>query len=688
MFTFIAPLLIANLTLVSRGEEVRSLLKEASQQSGIAMEAAPQTASEIVMVNIKDVSPDEFRTKLASVVGAEWKSEKGVWRLIRSKELEDRQILAERSTRVREIAEGMQILKDKRAATPPFDDAVAEKLAKKLAALYEKYKGHLSDAGGLNEMIPLEAEMPAGRLGAAILAKLSPGQIADVGPGDRIVFSTAPTLVQRQLPGDVTAEVNAYVAELAIFDKAIKAQKMAGEGFSQRFGLAQAVSAEDGSSLLMALARSPYNNSLTIDVHVADKQGNYVANSRSLLDVPHKEEPGAQLGDGKVALSAHADRFYKALQALQKGETFVKDKALIDEMKYPEKNDPLSYVAADGIFDLAKTRNMIACISDDAFAEPAFTAIEKDGTLNLKSFSKWVTDHSVVDASDQWFVVKPKAPIAVRTQRADRGALGAFFRGAILAGGASLSSMAEFATVMPRRYTDSIAPFFAFFLLPDLNAGITDRSVEMLRIYGRLNPQDQLALLAGKPLNFHLLNEASRADIADLVFRADPPISFMFRGAPPPGGVFMGSLKHEVTYVLANGVPNGAQITVNKNSTAAVIPDGGTSNYSPYDPMSPAMLGSVLAFAEKADPSDPRSQVNFKRFRLGSSTHYNFSLAINDSLAMNADVKENRFDRSAASLAYDELPADFRAQVERARAETREQQKSVPRPVAKTPPPR
>jgi len=654
------------------------------------MEASPQTAGEIVMVGIKDVAPDEFRQRLAQAIGAEWTSKNGVWRLTRSAKQENEQIAAERLTRVKEIAEGMQIITAARSTTPPFDQAAANRLAGKLAALYDKYKGHLSDAGGLQELIPLQAQMPEGRLASAILARLSPEQIADVGPGDRIVFSTSPTRMQRPLPGDVQPAVIGFLAELEMFDKAIKDQKLAGESFASRFGMPFADSTEEGSSLLVALARSPYNNSLTVDVHLVGKSGKYVATSRTLLDLPKKAGTTTLLAEGKIALSDQAARFNRAIQGFQKGETFLKDRVLLEEMKYPEKTDPLSYISADGVFNLAKSKNFVACIPDDGFMEPAFTAVEKDGSLNLANFSRWITDHELVDQTDRWFVLTPKAPNAVRNQRADRTILGPFFRNAIAAGGASLDGMAEFAASMPRRYTDSLVPMLAFFLLPDLNVGITDRNVEMLRIYGRLNLENRHALLGGKAQNFGLLNEASRADIADLVFRADSPIGIMSRSPVPApvDGVFRGSLQSEVTYVFANGIPNGAGITLYSRQETAVIADGGTSPSSMYAPLSAGQLGMMLAMAEKADPSDPRTQVKIDKFRYGSTVRYNFNLSLSETVSIGADVQANHFDRSGDALTYEQLPADFRAEVDKARAQARQTQKNIPAATTKTPPPR
>lgn len=688
------PLLLACLaltvpqtaTLVSRGETVEALLKEASTQYGTTLEAAPQTKNEIVIVSIHGATVNEFKQRLAAAIGAEWTTEANLARLVRPRALERAQEQEERKARILAAKDGIADLKEQIAKQGPFDANAAQALATKVGGLFTKYKGHLSDGQGLNAVIAMEPQSPAGRLAISAVAALSSEQIADVGPGERIVYSTQPTAMQRRFPGDISKSIQRYVAEQNLYVKALE-KAATGKGWEDSWSPLLSRSVPDmPSALVLATARSPYNSSLTVDAMLVGADGQYVGHVRSLLNIDRPRSPEGRLKEGSIALSPRSQRFFDALQQLTKGKTFVEDKTLLEEMEYPEKNDPLSYVAADGLMGLADKENLIACVTDDGFAEPTFTAMDSDGKLNLGRFSDWLNGKCIVTHENGWIVATPRAPISVRESRADRAVMGPFFRRARQNGGASLGEIVELLPKLPSNYMQTLMPFMAFFLLPDLNSAIDDRNVELLRVLGRLSTQNRQAILAGTPIRFGQMDTATQADLNNLAFRADAPLSRSVSGAPSEAGT-RESIKQEVTYAMPKGIPTEATYTVSFTENDAVIGDGGDNPAASYQPLSAWALGTMMVRAESADPTDRREQVRIEKYRYGHTRHYMLRLEMTPTISAHGDLHENSFPRNTPSVPYEQLPASFREAVEKAKADYRKQVGGGRGDGGKVPPP-
>lgn len=670
--------------LNSRGETVAALLNEASKQSGILMEAAPQTRNEIVIVSVKGVSLDAFRTHLAQAIGGVWKQEGDTWRLGRPLAVEKAQIAAERKRKLADARVGVENLEKQVADQPVFDAQAAQRLATKVSNLYTKYKGHLSDAGGLSESVALEPQSPAGRLSIAAVGMLSAEQVADVGQGERVVYASNPTKAQRPLPGDLSKAIQRYVAEQTLYSKALRSVASSKEWQNSYSPLLARATPKMPSGILLCTAHSPYNPSLTVEVMLLDAGGKYITEVNTLLDLDAPAAATPPIKEGNVPLSPYAQRFYDGMQQLSKGKTFIDDSVLMGQMEYPEKNDPLSFIAADGLLGVSEGKNLIACIPDDGLAEPAFTSIEPDGKLNLAKFSNWLNGKCLAKQEADWLVATPVFPVQTRELRVDRGVIGPFFRQARRNNGATLNDILDVLTKVPAKYTETLIPYMAFFLLPDLNAAIDDQNIEMLRVLGRLGPQQRQGVLAGNPIRVSEMNLASHVDLNHLIYRADSPISISSSGPSGEDG-FQGSLATEVTSALPNGVPEDAQFAVQVISSDVVIPDGGDSPASGYRPMSAWSLGFMLGRAEHADPTDKREQVKIEKYRFGHSRRYQLQLRVSENISLGGQLNENNVPRDKPAVTFDQLPQAFRDAVEKARAEARKQ--ATEQGGGKVPPP-
>lgn len=674
--------------LVSRGGTVESIVQLVSKSTGVSLGTVPETGQEIVLVSLRNAPLKEFKDRLAAAIGASWKDEHGVSRLIRTRKQFDDQTAAERDLRIDEVKIGLANLKKRVEAQPSFDAGAAHALALELDGINTKYKGHLSDSPGLKARIALEPRSPTGRLVVSIVGALTPEEIADVGLGERIVYSTTPTPtpMQRGVTADLSALINRYESEHQTYADELKRFPV-GKGFAQRSGDETEIRASDVSQVVFAIERSPYNPNLTVRLSLVRQDGSIIAGATSLLDLGEAKRTDSSLGSGKQELSPSSKALMGAIGQLQKGKTFMGDKDLLAKLVEPEKFDPLSFVAADGVLGLANGRNVIACIPDDGFVEPAFMAMADPTHIDLAKFSNWLTNKCEVRVTGDWFVASPRRKVLTRELRVDRHVMGQFFRTSIENGGVSLDATSDLVSKMPRDYMDSIVPMMAFFLLPDLNAGVSDRNVEFLRVYGQITQEQRLALKNGHPVSVSVLGAASKAELNHLIYRADSPLQVSTFSAPgQPNTEPAETISSEITVALPRGIPDRATLSMTFNSANAVLLDGGSSPSANYVPMTAQSLAYILFSGQKADPTDKREQVHIERYRYGQTRALTFNLSITESISSNSEFHETNFPRKTESIPFAQLPDAFKKAVADAMAELKNQPNIGSKPM-KVPPP-
>jgi len=666
-------------TYTSRGTTVGAMLTEISKQTGVQMGAVPETKDEIVIVSVHDAPLKDFQLNLSQAIGAKWRTSGGVARLVRPIELDRAQERAERQLRIAEVTAGIAKLRKRVSQQPEFDAKTAQTTAQKLDDLYTKYKGHLSDSPGLEAVVAIEPQTPSGRLAIAAVSSLSISQIADVGPTERIVYSTSPTAVQRPMPGDFSAAIQRFQEEQQLYTDALKRLPI---GQSPYYGSKDIsrTGPDDLASVMLITSRSPYNPSLSVSVRLVRKDGTIANGARSLLNLEESTMTTPPIADGKVPLSPTSLQFMASIAELQKGKSFLTDKDLIEKLTNPEKTDPLSYIAAEGVLALGSEKNTIACVPDSGFLEPAFTAVDQGKTLDLNHFSNWLTVNCDVKHEGSWLVATPKRMIETRALRVDRAIFGQFLRRSIANNGIVLEDLSNFVGRMPYRYMDSLVPMVAFLVLPDLIAAVDEKTVELLRVYGRLRPEQLADLQALKTVQVGSLDPASIADLNHLVFRADPAIGYTSRSRQ-----FVESTLTEVTCAMPNGVPPDATLSMNTNSQDAVIVDGGGNPGGNYQPLNAYQLALNMVRAERADPTDKRETTKAEKYRFGHIRSILLEVNFTPSIQSSGNLKETNFPRKDDSVTFDQLPDSFKQAVTTALTQARTQLGATPK--TKSPPP-
>src|SRR5476649_2579871 len=71
------------ITFAAPAARTEMLFPGLSKVLGIRLEASPQTANEVLLIQVKDVTEKDLLAKIAKVADAEWKQDNGILRLVR-----------------------------------------------------------------------------------------------------------------------------------------------------------------------------------------------------------------------------------------------------------------------------------------------------------------------------------------------------------------------------------------------------------------------------------------------------------------------------------------------------------------------------------------------------------------------------------------------------------------------------
>ena len=167
----------AKLTL-TRVATAPVLVAEIAKATGQKLEVSPTLGTEVLMVSVEGVRAGDVLAKLAIAATAAWQPIEGGYRLVPDAAARSIEASAERARRVQAITE-----------------SVKKRLAK---AADEK----APDFGGMGTSRSIDAFVPM----------LDVRALAAMTEGDRIVFATSPTSVQKPLNGNPNAVVAGLIA--------------------------------------------------------------------------------------------------------------------------------------------------------------------------------------------------------------------------------------------------------------------------------------------------------------------------------------------------------------------------------------------------------------------------------------------------------------------------------------------
>lgn len=489
MIATIAFLLLrqGSISIDMGGARVRDIVAQVAEQSGRRLATSTKLGDEILIVRASNVSADSLLARLATVEDAEWKMIGNTLTLVRSSETERQEAAQETLRRVAEL---------------------------KLL---------------LSKQLPVPGDGPQDRIIRRAITAIGVDRLARIPLNTTSVWASSPTPMQHLWPGSVAGIVRGFMDDRERFSKQLGQEEEAVKAPAQ--GVATPPDEEDAppptpevvintQTVTRLLVRVHYDQSQEYSVSVVF-QG---ANGKSLLnfsDIFNLADLAYGVGDAKatkplpeVSKSAKEYRDFFSSGQRFNGRQIPTD--VRERLTQPDRYDPLSLFAADYLqATFPKDRALVASVPDNIFQ----LLLEADsGESQGSPFQVFLRLFCVADLSQPgWTLIRPAYPIQARATRANRVAMGEFFRRHADDIGTDLRSVAAFTLTQPRGFYESLAWLYGGVLSPYLNFTWTGTS-PTLRILGSLTPEQQTIFLRGGALPYHLLPAGAQSETYDWIF--------------------------------------------------------------------------------------------------------------------------------------------------------------------------
>lgn len=618
----------------------KSVLERLGTECGVTFMTTPATESEPLIIDVRDQSVKAIMDRIAFTLDAQWQSENGGFRLIRSQSTATAQA---NKFRQRQI-ESTKVELDKLAAelnkfgaySADKAKAEAEKAIKRNADLQEQINRNSGGGGGGGVVTfrgsgPDEATSPATHTLKRLLVALGPTTLGSIDRGSRVVFALTPTRVQRQLPSVAQRALNDFLTAHAAYIRAMGNQPQDTTPNTIRIldPSTEATGAQGGVSEALLTVNRFVGGSLIANLAIYDGRGVAIAqadfsinmappnptgtasevdNNLSPIQVSDQSKKHAQyilnapLGGGNGMFMARSSGGARTMSISvtrgidlgpppQNVEVTNDWKAIFAD---PSKYEPLSFAASDfmlGLADATKS-NLVATLPDSALLPFSTRAAEGLSPRAAVQALRGQID-SQVEIKDGWITVRPNDPHDVRLNRFNRRAATTFLKSIVSGQGVSLDALSNFSNSMYYARTYPLMSRTVALVNPDVRQNFDEMMSNPLpfQLYAQIPVTARQSLGRGDRLSYGSLAPSQRAIYDHMVFDSFGGPNQDETAAPvpmPPGsrGRQMRAggdefprqtLQDERTEYLAAGISANAGVTLSFNSEDSVFGTVGTS---------------------------------------------------------------------------------------------------------------
>ncbi len=679
---------------------VKRAVADLAKATGAKIDVASQAAAEIVIIFVKDVPLSQVMAKIAKVTSGEWvKDAEGIQWLNYSTTALQKDRQAEDDKRVADVTKSLKQMADRLVPVPPTQPAGSGKPDDE-----EKQPPPLS---GISKAI------------IRISSMLSPAAIASVDDGERLVFASAPTHMQRPLGNigsiiaDLVQEHNAAALEREKIERKSEEtnpktveQKKEEEDMRRTWGRFDRQNYDKPitapiAKVLFIVSKDGFGffgGGATVELKLFDGEGKVVLSGQDSLGVglgpmgmmaasapenaqavqkPGPTSPPIEYSDTTKELSGFFDFSGGADDWAAKKPS----EKLLEKLLRPDLYDPLSFQQSEALLAVAKAKgvNLIANLPDnvvsfmDTFNAKGKATVD-DYLEDLKS-GETVT----IDTADGWMTVRPASPAKSRELRVDRSALAALIGAGHAKGVPSLDDLAAYAMKCEQpSETPIVMPYVMMFAQHAFNQGMrgpTDWN--MLRFYGQLTLAQRESLKAGSQLSMRSLLPQQKELVTKMAFGSPPQIKVERPGDKPAdeGGFmemmsrFMPSAvvdyRDEPTEVMPSGLPADAYVTLKLTEDNVVVPQSAEGKDI-------AMFGALgtdeLAIFQYMKESPEFGEMGgmmpqIDRVRLGSRKVLDFTFQLGQGVSLKETLLDDHLPKDSAAISTGALPAAFQARI-------------------------
>lgn len=706
------------ITLSLPASRASVVLDEIGKQAGIPLSVTNKLADNAVILNVKNVPFNELLQRLSTALNGEWTKKGYGYDLVTSSSLDLKAQRAHLQYDADRIDKYLLHQSQRLAKQPAFDQAAAEKLAEAQDAMARGMNGE----GGFTVPVSNSENDPAGRLFAAMATVLGADSLATVPENGRVVFSTQPNQMQKNLPPRVTDVVRTYLREQKMVQSA---RKEATNTIENRRIVMTSGALQTGNGnpdlgvgrVMLAVARS--RGMLHFDIYIDDPNGASIAHGRSPMVINLGPTPEATPAskDEHIPLSPLAAEFAKMTTerslatpgnfrrvAIVTVNTFgftstppgAEAPPVSAELKArvldPLKYDPQSLGPTEAFQAAAKARqeNLLAVLPDSAILPLNRSLAKGVSVADFLATSAPLAGITVREA-DGWLTATAADPTAVMSSHVHRPALRKVLQALDTKQTVPLEDLVNFAVRQPKVVDTAGYDGFAMRLVNP--SGATDAlntlsDPDMLRFYNALSAEQRKRLANGGKYRVGDLGNAVEYLSRMYYQSTGGPFMFSTPGIGYTTRNAIGSLEqNERTLLLPNGIPSDTVVAMQfQRQPVALCYDkfGGSI-------VNPLSLASRLYAAESPAFAQFETGGKIERYVNGNQDVFDFQFTFLPNLSMNRTLTDTSLDDPKGGGGYDSLPAAFRAQTDQTLAKMRSSlsgmkiQFAGPRPVPAKP---
>lgn len=648
-------LLLASLpqliTYETKAARLPVILAELESKIGTKLECETSFKNDVLVIHVNDVEAKALLDKIAQAAVGKWTRSGD--RLVLSPDLVRRKVQEEELLARRERDIQRMLDQFKRDLEMPY---VAEKLHSLKAAIDERRSFY--DAQLMADRASRQRTFgPLERLGMRSLLEVGARRLAEIRPGERMVFSANPT--PRQLKWPKQNELFAtFFQEWNLFQGLFAGTETRHNWTHIRNGGVMPTHLERVDRLWLAVT-DPLRNATAARLAVVNNSETVGFGATVDMTAPPKEPaaaPTVDLPDTQLKLHPMSEALasaWKSQMSSRRPRVQV-DRGLLEILSRPLKNEPLA-IGSELYLQYAAARkvNLIAWLNDNAFGRGVIFKAE-----NVKVFDQFSRPYMDFDERDGWLVMTPSSPVEARRSRDDRETMERLIQSVVANKRITFEAKADYVFRRPVTLAEGLGHRLALVFdqaHPTLNQ---EGNEPLLRLYGSLTRDQRQILLRGGRIPYLALTPGQRQVWEQLVYgaRADshpPHFQHLERSRAMKR---MDGLAIEPTFEWPNGIPSGASLGLEISQDYELTPEPKDNMYfsGQYD-LARDMFFERNPQLVDGDIKQWRRPDTFTAFERAT---YQFHIVLDDSFAWRATATD--LHDISGPVKVDQLPQKVR----------------------------
>lgn len=561
----------SSVTLSLKAANVEQIVRQIAEKTGKNLEVSPQMRSEVLIVDVSDFPVQSLLDRIAEVTLGQWVADGETLSLrpdVNKRKLASQQVDTERVQELQKALVNLQKVLQPKPKNPE--------------------EGGDEDFGQFFGMGMGGGSTEARKVIATISRGLNANSLAQIKPGDRIVYATTPTRMQLPMPGpNLNQVVGEWVAahnkaaeeaeknprEIPGGDEMAQMMELFGSMGMNPFATPKKITGAPAKVLLVVsrpdsgamMMFGGGGDGLSLELRLYSQDGLVLLSGQSMLGGYDEEDVAGVMREiseeqatrsGEATGQTQPDKPEKETKITYSKETLAMKEAMnmrnsrqlgqkpipaeIETMfARPDLHEPLSFDVSDGLTSLAKERklDLVANIPDNYVS--FWGSMFGDGTDTVEELEAELSgnDELVVKNEGGVYTIRPRDVEGAARLRVNRADLARLIEAARTKLVPSLDDLAAFAARNPKPSESGIAMTWLNLYAPNLmREGFGgETNWDMIRLWGLLNPTQRQTLRTGNMLSYAAISAEQAAVVRKFMFGADAELKIEDPAKPKSG---------------------------------------------------------------------------------------------------------------------------------------------------------